>query len=180
MDELDAWLSESYQTAYRSACLILGSHADAEDAVQEAFLRVWRFRGAIPPGEGRRRWLYRVVVNVCLTRLRSAEHRHTRAVGPDDLIRLSQSRAPSPRTTDVQVEESVRAEDVVVALTRLPETLRVPVVLRYYAGLSEREIATAIRRRPGTVKSRLFEARKRLAADPGLRAWADDVEEVAR
>jgi DNA-directed RNA polymerase specialized sigma24 family protein len=41
-------------------------------------------------------------------------------------------------------------------------------VLRYYAGLSEKEIATAIRRRPGTVKSRLHEARRLLAKDPRL------------
>jgi len=50
------------------------------------------------------------------------------------------------------------------------------VVLRYYADLSEREIATAIRRRPGTVKSRLHEARRRLAADARLAAYAPDAE----
>ena len=48
--------------------------------------------------------------------------------------------------------------------------LRIVVVLRYYAGLSEREIATAVHRRPGTVKSRLHEARARLGSDPGLTA----------
>ena len=57
------------------------------------------------------------------------------------------------------------------ALAELPETLRVPLVLRFYAGLSEKEIAVAIDRRPGTVKSRLYDARQRLAADPRLRAW---------
>ena len=54
MDDLDAWLAESYPTAYRTACLVLRSPADAEDAVQDAFLRVWRFRDAIPGGDGRR------------------------------------------------------------------------------------------------------------------------------
>jgi RNA polymerase sigma-70 factor (ECF subfamily) len=48
----------------------------------------------------------------------------------------------------------------------------VPVVLRYYADLSERDIARAIGRRQGTVKSRLHEARRRLAADPSLSALA--------
>jgi RNA polymerase sigma-70 factor (ECF subfamily) len=51
-------------------------------------------------------------------------------------------------------------------------SLRVPVVLRYYADLSERDIARAIGRRQGTVKSRLHEARRRLAADPSLSALA--------
>ncbi len=49
-----------------------------------------------------------------------------------------------------------------------------PVVLRYYADLSERDIALAIGRRQGTVKSRLHEARRRLAAEPALCALADD------
>src|SRR5579884_1281900 len=70
VDDLDGWLAESYPTAFRTACLVLRSSADAEDAVQEAFLRVWRFRDAIPGGDGRRAWLYRVVVNACLSRLR--------------------------------------------------------------------------------------------------------------
>ena len=60
------------------------------------------------------------------------------------------------------------AGTVLAALARLPLSLRVPVVLRYYADLSERDIALAIGRRPGTVKSRLHEARRRLAADPAL------------
>jgi len=53
------------------------------------------------------------------------------------------------------------------------------VVLRYYAGLSEREIATAIRRRPGTVKSRLSDARRRLAADTRVRGLAPNAEVTA-
>ncbi len=60
------------------------------------------------------------------------------------------------------------ADTVLAALARLPLSLRVPVVLRYYADLSERDIALAIGRRQGTVKSRLHEARRRLAADPAL------------
>jgi RNA polymerase sigma-70 factor (ECF subfamily) len=57
---------------------------------------------------------------------------------------------------------------VLRALQDLPIALRVVVVLRYYADLSEREIATAIGRPPGTVKSRLHEARRRLAEHPAL------------
>src|SRR5947208_14380619 len=72
VDDLDGWLAESYPTAYRTACLVLRSPADAEDAVQEAFLRVWRFRDARPPGEGRRPWVYRVVGPPCPFRLRTA------------------------------------------------------------------------------------------------------------
>ena len=63
-------------------------------------------------------------------------------------------------------------------LRDLPEPLRVVVILRYFADLSEREIAIAIRRRPGTVKSRLHEARRRLAADARLAAFAPPASDV--
>ena len=172
MDDLDAWLTESYPTAYRTACLVLRSPADAEDAVQDAFLRVWRFRDAIPGGEGRRAWLYRVVVNACLSRLRGDKVWRERAA--DDAL------ASLPDQADPQhdAEDAALARCLGDALQRLPEHLRMPVVLRYYSGLAEREIAIAIQRRPGTVKSRLSEARRRLADDPALLAWTDV--EVAR
>jgi RNA polymerase sigma factor (sigma-70 family) len=60
------------------------------------------------------------------------------------------------------------SNDVMTALRDLPTHLRVVIVLRYYADLSERDIATAIGRQPGTVKSRLSDARARLAAHPAL------------
>jgi RNA polymerase sigma-70 factor (ECF subfamily) len=83
------------------------------------------------------------------------------------------SDGPLPETAAAQTET---AEAVRQALAALPEHLRVPVVLRYYAGLSEREIATAIRRRPGTVKSRLHEARRRLSDDAHLAAFVTATE----
>jgi len=172
VDDLDAWLAESYPTAYRTACLVLRSPADAEDAVQDAFLRVWRFRDAIPGGQGRRAWLYRVVVNACLSRVRGEKVWRERS-GDDAL-------AGVPAQTDPQLdaEDAALSRCLAEALERLPDHLRVPVVLRYYSGLAEREIAIAIQRRPGTVKSRLSEARRRLADDPALIAWTDV--EVAR
>jgi RNA polymerase sigma-70 factor (ECF subfamily) len=166
VDELESWLDEAYPRAYRTACLVLRSPADAEDAVQEAFLRVWRFRDAIPAGDGRRAWLYRVVVNACLSRLRSDRVWRER-IGDDTLGRL-----PGPSDTERDAEDAELARCLGGALQRLPEQLRVPVVLRYYSGLPEKDIAVAIQRRPGTVKSRLAEARRRLSEDPELAAWA--------
>ena len=72
-------------------------------------------------------------------------------------------------TPELGAERSVLADALSSTFDDLPETLRVVVILRYYADLSEREIAIAIRRRPGTVKSRLHEARRRLAADAAAR-----------
>lgn len=170
MDELEQWLARDYATAYRTACLVLRDREEAQDAVQEAFLRVWRFRSSIPEGEARTPWLYRVVVNACMSRLRSQRSHRGRDdgdAGLDDLV----DAGPSP---EIAGERSQLAGDVVSALAALPEHLRVPLVLRFYAGLSEKEIAVAIERRPGTVKSRLHEARSRLATDPRLSAWVAD------
>ena len=167
MDELEDWLRRDYPTAYRTACLVLRDPIDAQDAVQEAFLRVWRFRDAIPAGEARKAWLYRVVVNACISRIRSEKSR----TGKDDGDLGLETLPDAALTPHDAAEHAQLAGDVIAALADLPETLRVPLVLRFYAGLSEKEIAVAIDRRPGTVKSRLYDARQRLALDPRLSAW---------
>jgi len=164
-DSLDRWLAEGYAPAYRTAYLILRNAADAEEAVQEAFLRAWRFRAAIPAGDGVRPWLYRVVVNACLSRLRSERSRLRSADAFADLAALTFEDEPGPEGVAVRSEMQ---STVLNALGRLPEHLRVVVVLRYYAQLNEREIAAAIHRRPGTVKSRLHDAKALLGSDPRL------------
>jgi len=173
VDELASWVGDGYPMAFRTACLILRNPADAEEAVQEAFLRVWRFRAAIPPPPARNAWLYRVVVNSCLSRLR-ADARRPRTGDGAEVTHLP---APDPDPGQA-AEHAGLAAAVLGALADLPEHLRVPLVLRYYSGLAEREIATAIQRRPGTVKSRLAEARRRLALDPALAAWVQPEEEA--
>jgi len=178
VDDLDEWLKQDYARAYRTACLVLRNADDAEDAVQEAFLRVWRFRDAIPEGAGRNAWLYRVVVNACISSLRAKTSRTGQDDGADALEGL-----PDPAAEPaVRAEQSELAATIEAAMSELPDHLRVPLILRFYAGLSEKEIATAIDRRPGTVKSRLHEARQRLAQDPRLAAWAraDEVLEASR
>jgi len=132
------WLRREYASAYRTACLLLLDPQDAAEVVQSAFLRMWTFRDALPADATRRGWLYRVVVRACTT-------------GP-----------PAHRTTRGQHTE------LLAALTDLPEDLRVALVLRYAAGLSDEEIAVAVRRRPAAVKKLLDEARQRLALEPRL------------
>jgi RNA polymerase sigma-70 factor (ECF subfamily) len=166
--QLEAWLDESYVASFRTACLILGNRADAEEAVQDAFLRAWRFRDSLASVPSMKPWLYRVVVNACYSKLRQEiPHRDQRS-GDEPLATMAAS-TPDPLTLAEQTEV---AETVLMALRRLPVSLRVPVVLRYYADLSERDIALAIGRRQGTVKSRLHEARQRLADDPSILALA--------
>jgi len=150
-DELVTRLIAEHDRAYRAAWLVLRDKHLAEEAVQEAFLRVWRFRGSLPSGDAIRPWLYRVVVNTAISALR-----HERP-------RLEKEASAAVR--DTVAHDPVESMVIADALADLPEHLRIPVVLRYWVGLSEKEIATAISRRPGTVKSRLHEARTRLSTD---------------
>jgi RNA polymerase sigma-70 factor (ECF subfamily) len=172
-DELVRWLADGYAPAFRTAMLILHNRSDAEEAVQDAFLRAWRFRTAVPDGAGVKPWLYRVVVNAALSKLRADGNRRTRTVSLDDQVKPSALR---PRAAPAQPEDWVvgreRQQVVLDAMAGLPDHLRVVVALRYYAQLSEKEIAEVIHRRPGTVKSRLHEARRLLGTDPRLAAVA--------
>lgn len=175
-DVLGEWVQTRYARAYRTAVLICGNRSDAEESVQDAFLRVWRFRDALPAGAKRDAWLYRVLVNACYSKLRQEVPRRERErerLGSDD-----QSMA-SNDSPELAAEQSAVAERLTLTLRDLPDALRVVLVLRYYADLSEREIAIAIRRRPGTVKSRLHEARRRLAADARLAGYRPDDQVVA-
>jgi RNA polymerase sigma-70 factor (ECF subfamily) len=168
--QLEEWLEDSYVSSFRTACLILGNRADAEEAVQDAYLRAWRFRDSLSGVPSIRPWLYRVVVNACYSKLRTEIPHRDRRAGDEPLSMVPEA-VPAADPV-VRAEQGEVADTVLAALARLPLSLRVPIVLRYYADLSERDIALAIGRRPGTVKSRLHEARRRLAADPDLCALA--------
>ncbi len=168
--QLEEWLEDGYVASFRTACLILGNRSDAEEAVQDAYLRAWRFRDSLSGVPSIRPWLYRVVVNSCYSKLRQEIPHRDRRAADDPLASLPEPAAGTDPAT--RAEQGEVAEVVLAALARLPLSLRVPVVLRYYADLSERDIALAIGRRQGTVKSRLHEARRRLAADPVLCALA--------
>ncbi|MGC2486898.1 MAG: sigma-70 family RNA polymerase sigma factor [Acidimicrobiales bacterium] len=161
MSDLAAVLEESYPQSVRTAYLILGNRSDAEDAVQEAFLRAWKFRHSIAHEASVRAWLYRVVVNTCNSTLRHDIPRRVHSDADHDLDE-------TPALEDASDRFAV-VNDLTFALKDLPAHLRVVIVLRYYADLSEREIAIAIGRKPGTVKSRLNEARRRLGEHAALR-----------
>jgi len=167
-DDLSAWLADAYPGAYRTAFLIMRNRADAEEAVQDAFLRAWRFRESLRDRGALNGWLYRVVVNSCCSKLRRPARRWEMLADHQAFAAVHDA-APAP---DALSGDADQARRVLAALDVLPESLRVPVILHYYAGLTEPEIALAIGRRPGTVKSRLYEARRRMARDDAMRALA--------
>ena len=126
---------------YRAALAILGDPQEAEDAVQDAFVRY--LEKAPADLESSSAWLMRVLVNGCKSRLRLAWRR----VGP--LPEMLPTPGPEERQ---ELEE----------LFALPPEDRVAIHLHYYEGYSTDEIAQILGCRPGTVRSRLSRARDRL------------------
>ena len=162
-ERLEGWVRQHQPVVYRAAWLILRDPAAAEDVAQETFLRAYRNADRLAADSEARPWLYRIAVNLALNRVRS-RRREQRAVS-----RVTPDR---PGWDDDAAEAGVGDDSVSRALRRLPDRLRVPVILRYYLDLPEKEIARALGIRPGTTKSRLHEARRLLAADQSIAAAA--------
>jgi RNA polymerase sigma-70 factor (ECF subfamily) len=146
------------QVAARTAYLVMGGAAEAEDAVQEAFVKAYyalsRFRGDAPF----RPWLLTIVANEARNRRKSAARRARLALraGQD---RPSGDAAPSPEVAALEEEERTI---LIEAVNRLREQDRMVIGYRYFLGLSERETASALGVPTGTVKSRLARALRRL------------------
>ena len=122
-DQLADWLNRGVRRLFRTACLILGNRADAEEAVQDAYLRAWRFRDSLSGVASIGPWLYRVVVNSCFFKLRQEVPHRDRRAGDQPLRTL-----PAPGTgPETGAEQREVAGAVLGALQRLPVSLRVPV-----------------------------------------------------
>lgn len=167
MELLERWVDEYQPRVYLAACLILRDPAAAEDVAQETFLRAARASRTIAPGADASRWLYRVAVNLSLNVLRSRRREEGALARYGSQHGTEAEDVPGGAE---EVEARWRADTVAEALGKLPDRLRVPLILRYYLGLSEREMAALLGIRPGTVKSRLHEARELLAKDASIGA----------
>lgn len=149
--------------AFRVACVLTGSPADAEEVVQDSFVKAWRAIGRFRPGAPFRPWLLGIVANEAKTSRRSAGRRQAwtaRAAQEQGVTGVSS--APSAESVVLDEEER---ELLLEALGGLPARDRMVLELRYLLGLSEAEMAAALGIRPGTVKSRLSRALQRLRED---------------
>ena len=154
-------LVEEHQTiAFRTAYLITGSAADAEDAVQEAFVKAYYALKRFRPDAPFRPWVLRIVANEARNRRRSAGRRERLALRAAE-DPLSGGAVPSPEAALLESEE--RAE-LLAAVEGLREEDQLVIACRYFLELSEEETAAALDWRRGTVKSRLSRALERLRA----------------
>ncbi|SNB61193.1 RNA polymerase sigma factor [Thermoflexus hugenholtzii] len=145
------------QRALRIAALILPDPMQAEDAVQEAFVRAWRHRRSFRPNAPFWPWFRQLVVHEAL-RLARREGRET-PMEADSV----EGNDPDPHADPAeQLDSSEALAQLARALARLSPTQRTLVVLRYYEGMREEELAAALGCAVGTVKRHLHEARQRL------------------
>jgi len=149
--------------AFRTAYLIVGSAADAEEAAHEAFIKAFRALARFRSGQPFRPWLLAIVANEARNRRRSARRRDALVLRARAEIRPGDA-APSPEAV-VLVQE--RRTALLHAVNALAEDHRLVVACRYFLDLGEAETAAVLGLRPGTVKSRLSRALERLREEVG-------------
>lgn len=164
---VDLYKEGAFLVAFR----VLRDRMEAEDATQEAFIRVftkiesynaqWKFRT----------WLYRIVTNVSIDRLRKKRPDYSldaEMSGTEGLTLYSQLESKDQLPED-QVIDSEQRQDVGEAIARLPEKYRVPLVLKYIEDLSLKEISEMIDLPVATVKTRIHRGREALKKHFGKR-----------
>ena len=148
------------QVAFRTAYVITGSAADAEDAAQEGFVKAYRALGRFRAGAEWRPWLLRIVANEARNRVRSSGRRHRLELRLTEGFRPGDA-APSPEAAAIASEERQR---LLLLINQLDEDDRLVISSRYFLELSSEETAAALGIPEGTVKSRLSRALARLRA----------------
>lgn len=139
-------LAQRYAPAvYRLAYARTGCRTDAEDVMQEVFLRLIKAGPAFDSESHAKAWLLRVASNCA-----------------NDLFRLPWRRREEPLAENLSAPEALETGSVTQAVLSLPARYRIPIHLYYYEDYSVAEIANILSKSEGTIKSRLFRARNLL------------------
>jgi RNA polymerase sigma-70 factor (ECF subfamily) len=151
---------------YGAALRMTRNPADAEDLVQDTYLRAFRGFAGFTEGTNLKAWLYRILTNSYINTYRKKQREPQTVEGPDDLDewylfdRLGAQSVEG--SAEDEVLERIPDADVKAALESLPENFRMPVLLADVEGFSYKEIAEIMDTPIGTVMSRLHRGRKAL------------------
>ncbi|MBD5526244.1 MAG: sigma-70 family RNA polymerase sigma factor [Lachnospiraceae bacterium] len=144
-------LVDEYQTMlYRIAFSNMKNRADAEDVVQEAFLRYMKDEKPILNREHEKAWLIRTTIHICMDILKSSWHRKTVAL--DESL--------TAETRSVWLPYQIKDDRALEAVLQLPVHYRNPIYLFYYEDYSIQEIAGILNEKEGTIKTRLRRGRE--------------------
>lgn len=152
-DAFDVIVRRHQQGTINVAWRLLGDSHGAQDAAQEAFLRVWERAAAYRPTASFKTYLYRILTRLCID-----QHRKRRPAPSDQLDRLEGGVA----APDEALMQRERAAKVRAAIQALPQRQRVALVLRHYEGMSYDEVAAVMGCSARAVDSLLLRARERL------------------
>ncbi len=151
-----------YNTAYR----MTRNSEDAQDLVQETYLKAYRYYDKFTEGTNFKAWLFRILKNTFINSYRKRQAEPLRSAF-DDIEDTYENQIRSDAKSGIlspeeDILEDVLDEDVQRALDELPEDYRMVVLLADLEGFSYQEIADILEVPPGTVMSRLYRARRRL------------------
>lgn len=152
-DSFDLLYEEYYLSLYRTALLILGNREEAEDVLQDTFLSIYKNINNLKEFNKLRPWIFSILKNSCYTRYKNRKREF-----PDEFVL---EKADSKLISSGE-DEFVLNNEVESALLKLNHKEREVLVLFYYDDFSIEEIAKILKTFTGTVKSRLFRARKNL------------------
>lgn len=151
------------KTVYNLALRMVGDRDDAFDMTQEAFIKAY---GSLSSFRGDSKfsvWIYRIATNVCLDFLRSKSRKQQVSLTVSDDDEDAQLDIPDPKADpEQQLIKKISMQSVEEGLKTLPDKQRQILVMRELGGMSYAEIGKALSIEEGTVKSRIFRARKRL------------------
>ena len=153
----DRLYAQYYDKLYRTACMITGSRADGEDVTQETFIKMYLHCAELKKDEQFRYWLYRIL-NRTAWQLAKKQSREK----PQEQILELADKSMTADSPDKIVLQDERDRAMIEAVRSLEQRQRTAVILYYYNGLGTKEIARVMECMEGTVKSRLFAARKNL------------------
>jgi RNA polymerase sigma-70 factor (ECF subfamily) len=162
---LERLLMKAQEVAYRFSHTVCGGPSDAEDVMQDALLKTFRYVRRIRDPHAFRTWLYRTVRNACLMKRRRKVGEPERVLSLDDVLPSTDGRAllADARATDrnpeaLAVNAALRRR-LTQALRALPPSYRAIVFLREMEGLSTREVSEVLKISEPNVKMRLHRAR---------------------
>jgi RNA polymerase sigma-70 factor (ECF subfamily) len=160
-----------YKGPVYAFCLkMLADSAQAQDVMQETFLRIYENRDRLLKTDSFKSWLFTIARNQCLNSLRRSNRHLSFDVAHETAM-------PSPDTPFSRMEKNEQVRFVTEFLHALKPEYREVIILREYQNLTYEEIAAVTRSTVSAVKSRLFKARKKLGNVMGP-LWEDTVEKV--
>ena len=164
VNALEKLVTEYERAVYAIAQRMTGNAEDAADMTQETFIKAYNSLSSFRGDSKFSVWLYRIANNVCLDFLRSRSRKPTVSLSTedDDGEETQLDIADESQSPELLLESALTRDAVRRGLDSLPPDYKQILLLREIQGLSYEEIAAALGIESGTVKSRIFRARKRL------------------